>query len=120
MNLNVWARTLISVIVCSIFGIWQDTHSAGAVGLMMRVSFDGRGMRTVRGRRAMATQAELVHGLDQVSVIAGPMNVMTIEACYAAAVHDALNEVISLHAVLMSGFVSDMHEVSPNLSLANS
>jgi hypothetical protein len=55
----------------------------GAVGLMMRVSFDGRGMRTVRGRRTMATQTELVHGLDQVSVVAGPMNVMTIEMEYA-------------------------------------
>lgn len=27
MNLNVWLRTLTSAMVCSIFGMWQLTHS---------------------------------------------------------------------------------------------
>lgn len=26
MNLNVWLRTLMSAIVCSIFGMWHPTH----------------------------------------------------------------------------------------------
>jgi hypothetical protein len=38
------------------------------------------------------------------------MNIMAIEARNSAPIHHALNEVIPLHAVLMRGAVSEMHE----------
>ena len=31
MNWNVWLRTFTSAIVCSIFGMWQATHSSPAL-----------------------------------------------------------------------------------------
>ena len=43
MNLNVWLRTLTSAIVCSIFGMWQATHSLPALpARVMRVRLDRR------------------------------------------------------------------------------
>ena len=64
MNLNVWARTLMSAMVCSIFGMWQfDALVAGAAGAVMGVRLDGGRVRTVGRIGPVALQAQHVRGL---------------------------------------------------------
>ena len=102
MNANVWLRTLTSAIVCSIFGMWQATHSpAGTAGRVMRVLRDRRRMRTVRRRRRVARQAEIANRLDQIRVVRRAVHVVAAEAGHAAAVYEALHEVVALHPVLV-------------------
>ena len=62
------------------------------------------------GRRAVAIQANLVHRLAQLRVISGAVHVVAIEARDAAAVHHALHEIVSLHAILVRGAVGKMRE----------
>jgi len=59
----------------------------------------------------MARQAKLIRGFDQVGVVSGAVHVVTTETCHAAPVHDALNEIITLHAVFVAGAVGEVHEV---------
>ena len=38
------------------------------------------------------------------------MHIVAAKACYTASVHDALHEIISLHAILMSAAIGIMRE----------
>src|SRR5215831_13876868 len=49
----------------------------------------------------MAGQAEFFCRLDQIRIVFGSVNIMTTEAGDAAAVHHALNEIVSLHSILV-------------------
>ena len=119
MNLNVWLRTLTSAMVCSIFGMWQATHSLpGAACLVMRVCFDGRGARAVRRIRAVALQAEHVGRLQQVGIVLRAVNVVATEAGDAVRVHHALHKIVALHAVLVRGAVGEMREASSRRACA--
>ena len=51
----------------------------------------------------MTGKADHVGGLEQIGVIGGAMDVMAAEASDAAGVHNALHEVVTLHAVLVAG-----------------
>ena len=84
---------------------------AGAPGTMVSVRFNARGMGSVGGRWPVAGQTQLIHRLDQVGVVFGSMNIVAIETRHAAAIHDALNEVVALHSILVTRPVGEMHEV---------
>ena len=58
----------------------------------------------------MARQAELLRGLDQRRVVRRSMDVVTTEACHASPIHQALDKVIALHAVLVPRAISEMGE----------
>ena len=57
--------------------------------------------RAVRRIRAVARQAQLLRRLDEIRVVIRPMHVMAAEAGDAAAIHEAVDEVVRLHAVLL-------------------
>ncbi len=58
----------------------------------------------------MAVQAKPVGGLAKLRVIIGAMNVVAGEAGNAAAVHEALHEIVALHAVFVGGAIGEMGE----------
>jgi len=59
----------------------------------------------------MTVQAELIGGLPELRVISGAMHVMTVETAYSAPIHDALNEIVALHAVLMRRAIGIVQEI---------
>ena len=59
----------------------------------------------------MATQAKLARRFDQIRIVTRSMHIVAVEAGHTAPIHDALNEVVPLHPVLVSRTVSEMHEV---------
>ena len=58
----------------------------------------------------MAIQAEFVGRFSQLRVIVGAMDVVAVEAGDPAAVHEALDEIIALHAVFVGGAVGKVRE----------
>ena len=62
-------------------------------------------MRTVRGRRSVAVQANLIRGLSQLDIVFRAVHVMTRRASDSVPIHDALRKVVALHAILMGGAV---------------
>ena len=77
---------------------------------MMRVRLDARGVRTVRRRRSVACQANLVRRFDQVGVVFGAVDVMATEAGHPAPIHHALDEVVALHPILVTRSIGEMRE----------
>src|ERR1700740_1415827 len=61
--------------------------------------------------RVVAAKAEGVALLDQVGFIAIAVDVVAVEAATLAVVHDALHEVIALHAILVRGEIGVLKEV---------
>src|SRR5579863_7883398 len=59
----------------------------------------------------MTVQTEFVGGLPQLRIIVGPVDIVACCTCHAMAVHDALNEIVALHAILMCSTVGEMEEV---------
>jgi len=86
--------------------------ASGAAVFMVRVLFERRRSRPVGRERSVAFQAELVRGLSQLRVVVRAMYIVAIEAGDPAAVHDALDEIIALHPVLMRGVVWVVEEIS--------
>src|ERR1700722_9686977 len=76
----------------------------------MSMLLDGGGAWAVERKRAVTIEAKAVGGLAQLRVIFGAVNVVATEAGDAAAVHHALHEIISLHAIFVRGAVGEMGE----------
>ena len=76
----------------------------------MGMLLDGSGAGTVQGKRAVAIHAQLVGRLSQLGVVIGTVHIVAAKAGHPAAVHYALYEIISLHAVLMSRAVRIVRE----------
>jgi len=55
-------------------------------------------------------QAELVDRFAELRIVVRAVNVVAIEAGYAAAVHDALDEIVALHTVFVGGAIGKMGE----------
>ena len=88
----------------------RNALRAGAPCSMMRVRFDGRCVGTVGRTRTVAHETDLVRGLDQVGIISGAVDIMAAETRDAPPVHEALNEVIALHSILVRGPVGKVRE----------
>jgi hypothetical protein len=58
----------------------------------------------------MTGQTELFDWFDEIRVVARSVYVMAAEARDTSSVHQALGEIISLHAILMGGAVREMRE----------
>ena len=77
---------------------------------MVSMLLDRGGARTVQRERAVTIEAKAVGGLAQLRVIFGAVNVVATEAGDSAAVHHALHEIVSLHAIFMCGSIGEMRE----------
>src|SRR6202012_1443479 len=97
-------------------GLFDFRHVAGdaltprAVGLVMRMGFDARGVWTISRVGAVAVQANFSRWLPKHSLVRRAMNVVATETGDAARIHQALHEVIPLHAVLVGGSVGKVRE----------
>ena len=58
----------------------------------------------------MALQAQHVRRLQQIGVVRGAVHIVAAEAGDAARVHQALHEIVALHAVLVRRAVGEMRE----------
>ena len=67
-------------------------------------------MRPIERKGAVAIEAELVGGLAELGVIFSAVNVVTGEAGDASAIHEALHEIVSLHAVFVGAAVREVIE----------
>src|SRR5262249_21713023 len=86
------------------------TSAARAAESVMRVLLDAAGMGTILGVGAVAGQAHRISGLAQDRLVFRAVRIVATETCDATRVHEALNEIISLHAVLVSGAVGKVRE----------
>ena len=69
-------------------------------------------MRANRRIWAVAVKADILGGFPQDGVVLCAMHVMTVETGDAACVHQALHEIVALHAVLVRGTVGKVRERS--------
>jgi hypothetical protein len=83
---------------------------AGAASGVVRVLFYARGVRPVLRIGAMARQAKSVTPLTHNSRILRTVRIVATETGNAPRVHETLNEIVALHAVLVSGPVGEMRE----------
>lgn len=93
--------------------LWHVAGNAVASGasiLMVRVFFECRRARAIGRQRTVAVQTYHFGGFSQLSVIIGAVCIVATEARHAAPIHHALNEIIALHPIFMSGTFGEMCE----------
>ena len=88
----------------------RNAFAASAVPRVVRVLFYARGVRSVLRIGAMARQAKSVPPLTHNSRILRTVRIVATETGNAPRVHETLNEIVALHAVLVSGPVGEMCE----------
>ena len=76
----------------------------------MGVLLDRCGPWAIARAGLVAVQADLVRRLSQLRVIFRAMHVVAIEAGNSAAIHYALREIVTLHAVLVCGSIREVSE----------
>ena len=84
--------------------------AAGTTSAVMRVLLNAGGKRTVLCVRPVAGQAKGIAPFAHDAGIVGAVWIVTTETRYAARIHEALNEIVPLHAIFVSGAVSKMGE----------
>ena len=107
---GVTAHVLIRKRLLNLRHVARNAFPAGTAWFMVRMFFDGARVRSVRRTRTVAFEAHHVCRLDQQCLILCAMHIVATETLYAARVHHASDEIIALHAVLVSGSVREIHE----------
>src|ERR1700733_9199140 len=93
-----------------------SASAARAAGRVVRMLLDAGGVRPILRVGAMTGQAHRVSRFAQHRLIFGTVRIMATETRDAARVHEALNEIVALHAVLVSRAVGKCVKlVSPSL-----
>ena len=87
-----------------------DALAACAARLVMRVFLDGGRMRPILRVRPVTREAHFTGRLTQLRRVLGPVHVVATEAGHAASIHQALGEIVALHAVLMGRRVPEVGE----------
>ena len=76
----------------------------------MRVLLDCCSARTVARAGLVTVEAKFVDRLSKLRVVVRAVDIVAIEAGNSAAIHYALDEIISLHAVFVRRAVGEMGE----------
>lgn len=74
--------------------------ACGTCGVV-RMFLNRTSMRAVRGARPVALQAHDIRRFDQQGIVFGAVNIVATGALHTASVHQALHEIVSLHAVFV-------------------
>src|SRR5580692_184526 len=74
----------------------------------MRMFLESCCSRTVARAELVAVQANLIDRFAELYIVLRAVHVVAIETGYSAAVHHALDEIVSLHAVFVRGTVGEM------------
>src|SRR5581483_2614691 len=77
----------------------------------MSMGFDAGRAGAIRRLWPVAVEAQSFCRLNQLRVVAGSVNVVATEAGDPMAVHDALDEVVPLHTVLVGGAIGEVVEI---------
>jgi hypothetical protein len=87
-----------------------DTLAAFAVRCMMGVLLESFCVGTVIGACEVTGETKLVqsHRFPQIGIVAGAMNIVAVVTRDSARIHQALDEIISLHPVLVRSAVAVM------------
>ena len=96
-----------------LFDFWHvagDALAPCAVRLVVRMGLDTRCVRTIGRVGAVAVQAYLGSGLPEDRLIRCAVNIVTAKAGDAAGVHEALHEIVALHAILVRSAVGKVRE----------
>lgn len=88
-----------------------NTGAALASRPVMRMLFQGGGVRTIWRVRAMAIEANLIGGLSQLRIVAGTMRIVTRGTADFMPVHDALRKIVALHSILARSAVGKIVKV---------
>jgi hypothetical protein len=95
------------------FNRWHvagDAFAAGTTVLVVTVLFEGRSVRAVRRRWAVAVKTYLIRRLSQLRIVRGPVNVVARGASHSVPIHHALDKVVALHPILMRRAVREIVE----------
>ena len=84
--------------------------TARAAGRVVRVLLDAGGMRPILCVGAVACQAHCILRFAQHRLVFCAVRIVAAETGDAARIHQALNEIVALHAVLVRGAVRKMRE----------
>ena len=88
----------------------SDTFVALTTHFVMRVLVDGWRARAVGRIRAVTIEAQIVGWLPHERIVLRAMRVVATEAGDAVRVHEAGNEVIALHPILVGSPVAEVRE----------
>jgi hypothetical protein len=96
--------------LCDLRHMARNAFVASAVPRVVRVQFYARGVRPVLRIGSMARQAKSITPLTHNSRILRTVRIVATETSNAPRVHETLNEIVALHAVLVSGPVGEVRE----------
>ena len=96
--------------LCDLRHMARNAIVTSAVWRVVSVLFYARSVRPVLRVRAVACQAKSVASLTHNSRIVRAMRIVATEAGHAPCVHETLNKVVALHAVLVGGAIGEMGE----------
>src|SRR5580704_12124999 len=88
----------------------RDALAAGAARGMMGVLLDRCRMRSILRIRSVAAETKAIALLAHNPRIVGPVRIVAIRAGDAARIHQARDEIVPLHAVLVRGPVREVSE----------
>lgn len=107
MSVNKRTRNTLSLNRWHVAG---DTFAARTAMLVVSVLFERSRLRTVRRRRAVAVQTNLIGRLPQLRIVRRPVDIVTRGACDSVSIHHALHEVVPLHPILVRRAVREVIE----------
>ena len=84
------------------------TLAAARAGFVMSMLFESGGVRADRGAWPVTLETEEAGRFQQIGIIVGPVNVVAAKAFYSAGVHQAGDEIVALHAVLMGRAIGEV------------
>ena len=87
-----------------------SARTAGAAGGVMRVLLEAGSVRPILSVGAVAGQAHCISRLTQHRLVVRAVWIVATETRDAARIHQALNEIVALHAVLVGRAVGEMRE----------
>ena len=87
-----------------------DAVAARTAFRMVRVIFDRGRMRAIGRARRVTVETDRCRRLSELGIVLRAVRVMTRRARDAPAIHDALDEIVALHAILVGGAVGKVRE----------
>jgi hypothetical protein len=87
-----------------------DALTSCAAVFVVSVLFERGSAGSIGRQSTVAVQTYLVGGFSQLRVIVRAVRVVATEACHAAPIHNALDEVVALHPIFVPGAFREMRE----------
>ena len=96
--------------LCDLRHMARNALAASAIPRVVRVLFYARGVRPVLRVGDVARQAKSAAPFTHNSRILRTVRIVATETGNAPRVHETLNEIVALHAILMGGSIGEVRE----------